>query len=112
MTNYVQIDNIQNQRWKGFAQKIDGRKPDVNDPNDVGDAGDGKLSQRELKKLEQMITEYYTANPQKDSLGVTIPVQELVSRALKEVFGSTLKYLKYQAEQAFNSLSRLVSGTT
>lgn len=109
MTNYVQIISIQNQRWRSYAEKIDNRKPDVNDPNDVGDAGDGKLSQREIEKLRTMITEYYTANPQKDFLGKNVPTQKSVAEALVEVFGSTKKYLKYQAEQTLSSINKFLS---
>lgn len=108
MTNYIQIDSIQNKRWKGYAEKIDGRKPDINNPNDVGDAGDRQLSNREIKKLEQMITEYYTKHPESDNLGIQIPVEKLVSEAMTEVFGGTLKYLKYQAEQTMVFIAKLL----
>jgi hypothetical protein len=109
MTNYIQIDSIQNQRWKQYAEKIDGRKPNVNDPNDVGDAGDRQLSEREIKKLENMIKAYYTSNPQKDNLGVQVPTGQSVADAMKEVFGGTANYLKYQADQALKYLGKLVS---
>ena len=109
MTNYIQIDNIQNKLWKKYAEKIDNRKPDVNDPNDVGDAGDLMLSQREIEKLSTMISEYYTANPQKNSFGETVPVQELVTNAIKEIFGSTINYLKYKADVALSSINKFFS---
>ena len=108
LTNYIQIDRIQNQRWKQYAEKIDGRKPNVNDPNDVGDAGDRQLSEREIKKLENMIKAYYTSNPQTDNLGMQVPVGKSVADAMKEVFGGTVNYLKYQAKQTFKYLGKLV----
>ena len=78
MTNYIQIDSIKNNQWKNFANQIDSKAPDTNNPNEVGDYGDKKLSPRELKRLEQMIAEYYNSNPEKNALGENIPTGSLV----------------------------------
>ena len=106
MATFILIDNIKNQRWKSYAQQIDNRKPDISDPNDVGDAGDRKLSKRELEKLEQKITEYYTANPEIDSLGVEVPVGKSVSEAMTEVHGGALAYLKHKAGELWDYITQ------
>lgn len=106
MATFIVIDNISNQRWRSFAKQIDNRKPDINDANDVGDAGDGKLSSRELVKLKQKITEYYTANPQFDSLGFEVPVSKSVSEAMTEVHGGAFAYMKHQLGEAWKYITK------
>lgn len=106
MAGFVQIDNIKNPRWKEFAEEIDGKKPDIKNPNEVGDAGDRRLSDRELKKLEEKIRAYYTSQPKVDELGIQVPVEKSVSDAMIEVHGGALAYLKHKAGEVWDFITQ------
>ena len=117
MTNYINIENLPDVKYKNckfklkdFANQVDARDPNVNDPNDVGDANDHKLSQREIAKVERLLTEYFTQNPEKDDLGMTVPVGKSVLDAIKTMFDSCgASYFKYQLDQAARYVKKMFS---